>query len=793
MDHLSSLSASILINVLEKAPVGMVVLSEESKIIAVNNTFVELIDWSEDELSGVNFCSLAYHEDEPVLSSFIEKLRQTDSGQSSILCRFSRRDGFVYWFRMWAFKEQDKIFISVFDQTNQKLTEEQLKREREDAIRATQSKSAFLANMSHEIRTPLHTILGMAELLKDTNLDEEQRDYVQQIRFSGEALLALINDILDFSKIEAGKLPLEVIDFDLHEALEQAISMVCLQAHKKKLEVILDIDMDVPRVVKGDPLRVRQIMVNLASNAVKFTSEGFVKCSARLVQRLDSTAWILLQMQDTGIGIPDDKKDRLFRAFSQIDESTTRRYGGTGLGLAISRNLVGMMGGEIGVISQEGIGSTFWALIPFPVISDYDIPKFDGDADSLLILDDNDDAAAIIRKYMSPYFKRIEHVTGAEAALKLMREKANRGEIFDLVLVDLWLRGMDGWQFASEVNADKSINDTKLILMTPMGESTEAKMKLLHWFDAYISKPVKRGELYKNVFKVLSETMELDIVEEADGRDVSSLAVGGYHLLVAEDHIVNQQLFLTILSKMGYDVDIANNGREAVDKGLSVNPDLVFMDMQMPELNGIDATIELRKRGYKGPIIAVTANAFKEDKERCIAAGMNDFLPKPFKKDDLVSVLAKWLVPNNEKKGGNREGDARSVSVIEELEELEENSEIGESMIEDKNVFDYKGALEAFMEDADVLKNVLASVLDKIPTQIELIKQALDDGDMETVRTESHGIKGGSWNLCMKHIGDIAAKVEAAAKDGDVEKCRTLLPELEKSFELTGKVIKSYL
>lgn len=793
MDHLSSVSANILINVLEKAPVGMVVLTEDARIIAVNNTFVELIEWNEDELSGINFCSLAYHEDEPVLVSFLEKLRKSDNGQDSILCRFSRRDGFVYWFRMWAFKEQDKIFISVFDQTNQKLTEEQLRREREDAIRATQSKSAFLANMSHEIRTPLHTVLGMAELLQDTKLDEEQRDYVQQIKFSGEALLALINDILDFSKIEAGKLPLEVIDFDLYETLQQAISMVCLQAHKKRLEVILDIDADVPRIVKGDPLRVRQIMVNLASNAVKFTQEGFVKCSARLVQRLDSTAWVLLQMQDTGIGIPDDKKDRLFRAFSQIDESTTRRYGGTGLGLAISRNLVGMMGGEIGVISREGEGSTFWALVPFPVISDYSLPDFDDKPDSLLIVDDNAEAAGVLRKYMSPYFSVIEHVETAEAALKVMRTKAEKGEIFDLVLVDLWLKGMDGWQFASEVNADKSINDTKLILMTPMGESTEAKMKLLHWFDAYISKPVKRDELYKNAFRVLSETMELDTVEEADEKPGLVYAAGNYRLLVAEDHIVNQQLFLTILSRMGYEVDIAGNGREAVDKGLSINPDLIFMDMQMPELNGIDATIELRKKGYKGPIIAVTANAFKEDRERCIAAGMNDFLPKPFKKDDLVPVLSKWLVPDAVEKGGSREDDARSVSVIEDIEELEEISDNGEDMPEDKSVFDFDSALEAFMGDEDVLKNVLGSVLDKIPTQIELIKQALEGGDMETVRTESHGIKGGSWNLCMQFLGDIAAKVEAAAKEKDAETCRALLPELEKGFEITKGVIEKYL
>ncbi|AEJ61090.1 multi-sensor hybrid histidine kinase [Spirochaeta thermophila DSM 6578] len=780
MQRMSSFSSPMLLEVLEHVPVGMILLSPEGDILAANGRFLDMVDWSEEELDGVRFPQIIYSSDEPVVSSFIDRLARGEAHQAGLLVRAARKDGSIAWWRLWGFSRGAEVLLGVFDITDQKVTEEHLRKEREEAIRSVQSKSRFLANMSHEIRTPLHTILGMTELLEDTRLDEEQRDYVQQIRFSGEALLALINDILDYSKIEAGKLPMEIIDFDLYEVVEQAVGMVSLQAHKKHLEVVVDIGEEVPRRVKGDPLRIRQILVNLANNAVKFTEKGHVFCRVQLVQQRKGVAWVAFTVEDTGIGIPENKKHRLFRVFSQIDESTTRRFGGTGLGLAISKSLVEMMKGEIGVRSREGEGSSFWFLLPLPIVESYEPPVSLGEVGSLLLVEDYPLTRRVLHRYLQRYFPHIDDASTGAEALRKMRERAERGEIYDLVLVDLTLPGMDGWQFASEVNADRSINDTRMVLMSPMGEGAEAKMKLLKWFDAYLAKPVRKDDLYRTVARVVNEEMELEGVEAEgpEGGEERPADAGNYLILVAEDHIVNQELFFTILSRLGYRVELAGNGKEAVEKGLALKPDLIFMDVQMPEMNGYDAARVLREHGYEGPVIAVTASAFREDRERALAAGMSDFLPKPFKKKDLLPVLQKWL--SDTKRDGPAPESASTETVPVE--------KVGE-----EDLFDLTGAREAFMDDMDVLSNVIDRFFERLPQQFGRIEEALSRQDAETVRTEAHGIKGGSWNLSMKLLGDLAAEMETAAKEGDISRCKQLFPRLKQGFVRTKEYVERSL
>ncbi|MBA7623511.1 Sensory/regulatory protein RpfC [subsurface metagenome] len=413
------------------------------------------------------------------------------------------------------------IFALIKDVTRWKKSVGELKKAKEEAEEATRTKSEFLANMSHEIRTPIHTITGMTELLLETHLDAEQQEYAEQVRFSADVLFSLINDILDFSKIEAGRLSLEVIDFDLYKTVEDAADLVTLEAHRKGLEVAVFINPQVPHLLRGDPVRLRQVIVNLFNNAVKFTRQGEIIISVEMVEDHDNRSTIKFSVRDTGIGISRERLSLLFKSFSQVDSSMTRKYGGTGLGLSISKSLVEAMQGQIGVESEERKGSTFWftAVLEKQETENIyaDVPKdFFGDL-GVMVVDDNESSRRVLRRYLEDWGCRIDEVENGPKALQHLRAWKDSGAGYPLALIDLRMPGMDGWQLASEINADKSINNTKLILLTPAGLSgDEAKMKLLKWFDGYLGKPVKRGELLAEVFRVINSDIDLETIE-ADG------------------------------------------------------------------------------------------------------------------------------------------------------------------------------------------------------------------------------------------------------------------------------------
>jgi signal transduction histidine kinase/CheY-like chemotaxis protein len=543
-------------------------------------------------------------------------------------------------------------------------TEDQaeLRKAKELAEAATRTKSQFLANMSHEIRTPIHTITGMVELLLETRLDMEQKEYAEQIRFSADVLLSLISDILDFSKIEAGKLTLESIEFDLARTVEDAVDLSVLEAHKKGLEVVLFIDPAARHVLRGDPVRLRQVVVNLFSNAVKFTEAGEISITVEAVrtgeaaQKGEGESTLRFAVSDTGIGISRAQLRGLFQSFSQADSSTTRRYGGTGLGLSISKNLVEMMGGKIDVESREGSGSRFWFTVGFAGPAGADSAALEAPLElrslPLLIVDDCASSCRALRGYLEDWGLEVDEVPDGESALEQLRASTSAGRPYRAALVDLRLPGMDGWQLASEVNADKSINQTRLVLMTPAGlGGPEAKMKLLRWFDGYLYKPVKRQELLSGLLRILAAESELETVEEEEqtlgeelgGAVPPGLAGPPIRVLVAEDHPVNRELSRTVLERLGCEVVLAVDGLEAVEAGSAEGFDLILMDIQMPRLNGYAATRRLRERGVTAPIVAVTASAAPEERRQALAAGMDDFLAKPFKKQDLVPVLARWV------------------------------------------------------------------------------------------------------------------------------------------------------
>jgi len=669
-----------------------------------------------------------------------------------------------------------QLLLRILQIKGGKTYEIRLKEEKGEAERSSQIKSDFLANMSHEIRTPIHTIIGMSELMGDTRLDKEQQEYSQQIEYSADVLLGLINDILDFSKIEAGKLHIEEIDFDLYEMAENAVDMIALEAHKRGIETAIFIENEIPSFLIGDPLRLRQIIINLFNNAVKFTHEGSIKVRISLLEDMGERIKLKISVIDTGIGIPAEKKEKLFKVFSQVDSSTTRKYGGSGLGLSISKNLAEMMGGEIGVDSEIGKGSTFWFTA---VLGKQDISKLSSgftipQLDSLvLIVDDNEEIRGFLRIYLESAGCTVYEVDDGSSALKFLRDRSGTQDQVDLCLIDLILPGMDGWQIASEIHSDDSISSVKRILLSPTGKSAdEAKMKLLNWFDGYLHKPIKKKVFFNEIMKVLNKSEEI-LDEISTIEDLEELVeleeeiIKG-KILVAEDHVVNQILFKTILENIGHEVDIANNGLEAVASVKSKNYDIIFMDVQMPEMNGYEATIEIRKLGSTTPIIAVTASAIKGEKEKCISVGMSDFLTKPFKKKDINPVLDKWLkmVPKQE-------------IVQDESDE--------ESSYSDIDIFDFKQAVEVFMGKEHIVINLLKGFITKVEDQIQNMYKSLEESDFDALRQDAHSIKGGSSNLYINLLSSSAKDLEAAAVEKNPD-CIGLIDKVKKEFEKFLKV-----
>jgi PAS domain S-box-containing protein len=775
----------------DESPIPASIQSTDYRIVRANAAHTRMLGYTIDQVIGKDPITFMHPEDIDAAYGQRNELRlATERSQVTFERRMLRGDGKVIWVRGHTVRfidaSGDRYLLTMLENITESKESERVLRDAKDlAETASRAKSQFLANMSHEIRTPMNGVLGMTELLLGTPLNDKQRRFAEAVYRSGESLLEIINDILDFSKIEAGKLELESVDFNLRTLVEDVFELLAPRAHKKRIELAARLGAEVPTVVRGDPTRLRQVLTNLVGNAIKFTETGevVVSVAARPEGSGHSAAF---EVRDTGIGMKPDALAKLFTVFMQADQSMSRRYGGTGLGLAISKQLVELMGGTLEVESRFGEGSVFRFVVPFEtgdsaaVVPASDPAVLRGRR--VILAEDNPTNRSILEMQLTAVGMDVATADNGATALELMRAAARAGTRFDAAVIDMKMPIMDGMTLAGELRREPLLEGVKIVMLTSLASGNEAQVAYEAGIEAYLTKPVRQHELLDALARVLGRVEPvvppaLTVVPGSRGR-----------VLVAEDNPVNQEVARAMLRDLGCELRLADNGREALNAMRTQAFDVVFMDCQMPEMDGFEAVRRLRSSlpaDYETrldvPIVALTANALAGDEERCRAAGFDDYLPKPFRQQQLDEMLERWLNggPRREERAEQEaapapdavpaqdDGPVLDATVIERIREMEQR---GASRLLERLIRTYLTTAARLVEDAE---------------------RALEQGDADALRHAVHTLKSSSANLGATTLSKHFAALELHARARRIHVARRDWPAARSEYERAVQALQA--
>jgi two-component system, sensor histidine kinase and response regulator len=758
-------------SLIRTTPIGIAVIDQNDLVQMCNPAFEELFRFGEQEIVGRALSSLVTPA-ELRTEVDVNRRRLLRGDGTHLVTRRRRSDGTdvdVDAQSVPLHREGKYIggLVLYQDITNRRLAEEALLRAKEAAEAANRAKSEFLANMSHEIRTPMNAIMGMTELVLDTDLSSEQREYLNLAKTSADALLGLINDILDYSKIEAGKLDIDSVDFNLADCLGDTMKALSLRAHQKGLELAFEIEPDVPDALVGDPGRLRQIIINLVGNGIKFTEHGEVVLGVRIETREQQSLFLHFTVADTGIGIPPEKHSAIFEAFRQADGSMSRKYGGTGLGLTISSRLVGLMGGSIRVESEVGKGSRFHFTARFAIPRAAPRTVVPRDPETLramrvLIVDDNATNRQILVKLLQNWHMVPTTAESGAAAMVILAEGKGLGRTFPLILLDAQMPEMDGFALAEYIKRHPDFRAATVMMLSSAGQRGDALRCRELGVAAYLTKPVRQGELMDAILTALGTRGREDfssLVTRHSLRESHSRL----RILLAEDNGVNQLVAVRMLEKCGHVVTVAPDGRRAVEAVAREDFDLVFMDVQMPEMNGLEATETIRKAekvtGRHVPIFAMTAHAMKGDEERCISAGMDGYLKKPIRIEELQLILDEVA------------GQEAQIDRVTPPRQA------------GRDAIDVDAALERMDGDRELFGEIAQLFVEGYPAAIEEIRSALSSRDAATLERASHTIKGSAAQLGATAVGRTAEEIERCAHAGNLDGADEYLARLTREIE----------
>jgi len=750
---------------------AIIMIDDEDNITFWNNAAEEIFGYKYDEIIGKSCHKiLAPERFRQAHADAFPRFRETGAGNAigqTIELWAVRKDGTEFPMELSLSAVQLKgrwhAVGVVRDITRRKQQEESLVKAKEAAESASRSKSEFLANMSHEIRTPLNGIIGMTELVLDTDLNPEQRGYLQMVKSSADALMALINDILDFSKIEAGKLDIRRDPFDLRDVVGDAVHALALRAHEKDIELVSEITPDVPDALLGDPTRLRQLLINIIGNAIKFTSKGEVHIKVCLESWTKDGVVLHFAVRDTGMGIPKERQSAIFEPFEQADGSTTREYGGTGLGLAISSRLVEMLGGRIWVESRVGRGSTFHFTVQLAVQDDQ-VDRYRYRSGGLtgikvLIADDSTANRRVLQTALRSWGMKPKVAAGGKEALDMLKKAAEKNEPFELVILDSQMPDVDGFAAAEHMRSDPQFSNVPIIMLTKCAQLDDSEQCRRLGLSSYLMKPVKLSALLESITAAVNGGRYDAVYKQtSDAKTNQCVARSALNILLAEDNVVNQKLVTAVLQKAGYNVRVVGDGAEAVEVVKRGGIDLVLMDVQMPKMDGLQAVASIRRHEKNTashiPVIAMTAHAMAGDKEKCLNAGMDNYISKPINAKQLLEMIDQMLICNNQV------GEVTQDEVA-------------------AGVMDVSAALSRLDGDIELLREIAVLFFESYPKLSMEAKRAIENKDLAALQKVAHSIKGSVGNLAVGEAYNVALRFEQVVKLGDFSEAEKILGELE--------------